>query len=954
MSSYNELIALINGCINRNGVQAITGRVLNGVLRAMVNQLGAGYAMGGVAHPADDPGTPEAPVCYYASEVGTYTHFGNIQIVPGELALLCFDLTDGWFKETMYEGFESVQATIDGNVGTPAVNVTYVNGVLSFDFSNMKGNTGAAAGFGNVTAAVDGTSGTPGVSVQTDGPDTAKNIAFQFTGLKGETGVTSVIATVDNTSGTPQCAVSLNGQQLTLAFTGLKGAQGDTGSSVAYPFTIVNNLTTNDPTQALSAAMGVQLESEVSQLEAKLYVKSKKNLLSFLNRVDASPTGAWPITKYDITEGVWYRGYSYSGYFYSAAPANQVQINTVTPTSLSFTQPIASYGLGLLVRVKGNTTYTLSLQTGGNPNSAARRIVEIDSSGNAIKNYGIGSFPSTFTTDANCVAIILCIYKASANESITISNWQLEEGSLATDFEPADVFITTDEQQCERESNKVSKISTGDSVKYPSTKAVVDYVHDETRETIDTTNYTGGTALDKTIFDVKNGNVVIVNTSASFPSGLKFTVVANGETVQTKNYYSAVSNDRLNITEDGTLKMSASSANTNNATIIVSLLNYGAIVERLVELVGNFAPDVASFELTNPAVKEFIDTVTYDNSDYTYTEVGDYNAKKQYRTDQPLPVTIRWIPEEVIDTYILVSENTPVVPVTWTSVQPPKSDFWYRVPSGVFSYDIYNLIPGKTYYYGVYGVVASGVKILKEGSFTTTGSVRMLNVDYAQNIRDLGGWAADGGMVKYDRIFRGDALDEPERLNHLSQAGVLEMSVRIVIREDIDLRGESSYRINGAGEIVAGSPIGEFAEYFPAGIQPYAAGIQNSGTTIASIFEKINSALTENRPRKIYFHCSGGCDRTGTLAFLILGLLGVSESDLSKEYELSTFANALGYPLGLYRTRNSTVYPFSGMVDAIKQYTGATLADKIETYLLGVGVAQTTIDSLRSELIETS
>lgn len=276
MSSYNELIALINGCINRNGVQAITGRVLNGVLRAMVNQLGAGYAMGGVAHPTDDPGTPEAPVCYYASEVGTYTHFGNIQIVPGELALLCFDLTDGWFKETMYEGFESVQATIDGNVGTPAVNVTYVNGVLSFDFSNMKGNTGAAAGFGNVTAAVDGTIGTPGVSVQTDGPDTAKNIAFQFTGLKGETGVTSVIATVDNTSGTPQCAVSLNGQQLTLAFTGLKGAQGDTGSSVAYPFTIVNNLTTNDATQALSAAMGVELAGQVSQLEHEVHNLSGK------------------------------------------------------------------------------------------------------------------------------------------------------------------------------------------------------------------------------------------------------------------------------------------------------------------------------------------------------------------------------------------------------------------------------------------------------------------------------------------------------------------------------------------------------------------------------------------------------------------------------------------------------------------------------------------------------
>ena len=112
--------------------------------------------------------------------------------------------------------------------------------------------------------------GTPSVSVSSSGPDTAKNFTFAFRNLKGETGVTSVLATVDNTSGNPQCAVSLNGQQLVLNFTGLKGAQGDTGSSVDYPFTIVNNLTTNDATQALSAAMGVQLETEVSQLEAKV------------------------------------------------------------------------------------------------------------------------------------------------------------------------------------------------------------------------------------------------------------------------------------------------------------------------------------------------------------------------------------------------------------------------------------------------------------------------------------------------------------------------------------------------------------------------------------------------------------------------------------------------------------------------------------------------------------
>lgn len=270
MASYNELNALIDAYINRNGVQAITGQILNGVLKAMVEQLGRGYSIMGAATPTTDPGTPDAPECYFASETGTYTDFDGLQIVPGELALLCYTPTDGWTKATIYEGFQEVQATIDGNVGTPSVGVSYADGVLSFDFHNMKGATGDPAGFGTVNATVDGNIGTPGVSVQTSGPDTAKNLTFAFTNLKGEAGVTSVVATVDNTTGTPACTVSLVGQQLTLAFSGLKGAQGDTGSSVDYPFTIVNNLTTNDATQALSAAMGVQLESEVSQLEADL------------------------------------------------------------------------------------------------------------------------------------------------------------------------------------------------------------------------------------------------------------------------------------------------------------------------------------------------------------------------------------------------------------------------------------------------------------------------------------------------------------------------------------------------------------------------------------------------------------------------------------------------------------------------------------------------------------
>lgn len=270
MADFHALEALINAYIKQNGVQAITGQILNGVLRGMVSALGKGWTVAGQADPTTDPGTMTGPVAYIAHEAGTYTHFGGLVVDDGEVAFLKYN-EQTWTKETLAS--MSAVATVDGNVGTPSVDTQFVNGVLTFAFHNMKGTPGedgAAAGFGTVNATVDGNVGTPGVSVQSSGPDTAKNFTFQFTNLKGETGVTSVVVTVDNTSGTPACTASLSGGVLTLAFTGLKGAQGNPGSSLDYPFTLVNNLTTNDPDQALTAAMGYQLEGEITQLEHNL------------------------------------------------------------------------------------------------------------------------------------------------------------------------------------------------------------------------------------------------------------------------------------------------------------------------------------------------------------------------------------------------------------------------------------------------------------------------------------------------------------------------------------------------------------------------------------------------------------------------------------------------------------------------------------------------------------
>lgn len=51
---------------------------------------------------------------------------------------------------------------------------------------------------------------------------------------------------------------------------GKDGAQGNTGSSVDYPYELVNNVTTDDATKGLSAAQGVVLDEKISQLGLEL------------------------------------------------------------------------------------------------------------------------------------------------------------------------------------------------------------------------------------------------------------------------------------------------------------------------------------------------------------------------------------------------------------------------------------------------------------------------------------------------------------------------------------------------------------------------------------------------------------------------------------------------------------------------------------------------------------
>lgn len=74
--AYFDLTELIDDKVNQNGVNAITGTVLNAVLIRMVEDLGAGMKFMGVVTPTSIPPTEDFPKFCIAFKSGHYINFG--------------------------------------------------------------------------------------------------------------------------------------------------------------------------------------------------------------------------------------------------------------------------------------------------------------------------------------------------------------------------------------------------------------------------------------------------------------------------------------------------------------------------------------------------------------------------------------------------------------------------------------------------------------------------------------------------------------------------------------------------------------------------------------------------------------------------------------------------------------------------------------------------------------
>ena len=104
------------------------------------------------------------------------------------------------------------------------------------------------------------------------------------------------------------------------------------------------------------------------------------------------------------------------------------------------------------------------------------------------------------------------------------------------------------------------------------------------------------------------------------------------------------------------------------------------------------------------------------------------------------------------------------------------------------------------------------------------------------------------------------------------------------------------------------------------------------------------SVFVDKNSYPIDFHCIGGTDRTGTLAYLLNGFLGVAEEDLIRDYEMS-FIGSGGVDKRHYAWLTS-------LVERVRELPGETIAQKINGYYLSLGFTQEQLDELRERLLE--
>lgn len=295
--------------------------------------------------------------------------------------------------------------------------------------------------------------------------------------------------------------------------------------------------------------------------------------------------------------------------------------------------------------------------------------------------------------------------------------------------------------------------------------------------------------------------------------------------------------------------------------------------------------------LENPGIADYLRDFEYDANDYSYHRIFDYRG------------------EPYLDA---------------------RQDWPYGVTVGDTIY--YNLIPNKDYclQYTTGGNV-------KTASIHTLGQLRMIRAEGIDNVRDLGGWrVCDGRQVNYGRIFRGTELNTTmsQSNSQLHSSHTLTADDRTLLLDELGIAAELDLRSSAEIPLPGVSALGADVAYANISIDYTNIASASNRQQLVQCLRFINEQLSQGHP--IYLHCIWGADRTGVLCMLLEGLLGVGQSDLDKDYELTSFSG---------NTRYRTNRNYRNALSDVLSQPGTTLQNKFRNWWLAAGATVAELDS---------
>ena len=243
---------------------------------------------------------------------------------------------------------------------------------------------------------------------------------------------------------------------------------------------------------------------------------------------------------------------------------------------------------------------------------------------------------------------------------------------------------------------------------------------------------------------------------------------------------------------------------------------------------------------------------------------------------------------------------------------------------------------------------------------------RLIRLDAVHNFRDLGGYPTDDGRTtRWRRLFRADGL---HRLTGADLEQVRDLGLHTVI----DLRTAAELAERGTFPQVA-HPV-EF-HHVPVLDSTWQHDDRPDGEGAADFLEWAYLDMLRHGPGRFaqaieqlsvpealpaVFHCAAGKDRTGVLAMLVLGALGVQHEYIVADYGLTAggmqrmraWAQHETPELWARMVETPTMF-LAALPEAMGRVIETICADgSIRDYVLSIGVTPEALQRLDDHLLE--